>query len=114
MVASDTAYSAESPPVELSSAESSPTKLSSAESPPAKLSSAELSPTKPVPTMDLIPVTSKAMDHAPVTLLFQVMESLCDDFFPGRHLDFILEAVEIAVKQLTPQAQSKFMHALAG
>ncbi|KAF8248564.1 hypothetical protein K440DRAFT_642215 [Wilcoxina mikolae CBS 423.85] len=97
-------------PAELSSAESSPTKLSSAESPPAKLSSAESSPTKPFPTMDLIPVTSKTMDHAPATLPLQALESLCYGFFPDRHFDSIQEAVEIAVKELTPKDQSEFMH----
>ncbi|KAF8245004.1 hypothetical protein K440DRAFT_646635 [Wilcoxina mikolae CBS 423.85] len=95
MVAPDTADSAESPP---------------AKSPPAKLSSAESSPTNPFPTMDLIRVTSITMHHAPITLPFQVLESLCYGFFPDRHFDSIQEAVEVAVKELTPQDQSKFMH----
>ncbi|KAF8241920.1 hypothetical protein K440DRAFT_640836 [Wilcoxina mikolae CBS 423.85] len=103
MVAPDTA----------DSAESSPAKLSSAESPPAKLFSAKSSPTKPFPTMDLIPVTSKTtMDHAVATLPFQVLKSLCDSCFPYRHLDSIQEAVQITVKELTPQDQSKFMHSV--
>ncbi|KAF8247153.1 hypothetical protein K440DRAFT_644172 [Wilcoxina mikolae CBS 423.85] len=94
MVATDTTDSTKSPP---------------AMSPPTKLSSVESSPTKPFPTMDLIPVTSKTMDHVPVTLPFQVLESLCDGFFPDRYFDSNQEAVEIAVKELTTYDQSKFM-----
>jgi hypothetical protein len=61
--------------------------------------------------MDLVPTTSKAtMDLAPATLPSQALESLCDGFFPDRRFDSIQEAVEIAVKELTPQDQSKFMH----
>ncbi|KAF8243729.1 hypothetical protein K440DRAFT_636810 [Wilcoxina mikolae CBS 423.85] len=83
----------------------------SAKLPPAKLSSTESSPTKPFPTVDLIPVTSKTtIDHAPVTLPLQTLESLCDGFFPNRHFDSVQEAVEIVVKELTPQDQSKFIH----
>ncbi|KAF8242926.1 hypothetical protein K440DRAFT_638155 [Wilcoxina mikolae CBS 423.85] len=89
-----------------------PDTADSAESPPAKLSSAASSLTKPFPTMDLIPVTSKTMYHAPATLPFQALESLCDGFFPDRYLDSIQEEVEITVKKLTPQDQSKFMHSV--
>jgi hypothetical protein len=85
----------------------------SAESPPAKLSSAQSSPAKPFPTMDLVPTFSKAtMDFAPANLPSQALESLCDGFFPDRRFDSIQEAVEIAVKELTPQDQSKFMHSV--
>ncbi|KAF8253227.1 hypothetical protein K440DRAFT_643209 [Wilcoxina mikolae CBS 423.85] len=88
-----------------------PDTANSAESPPAKLSSTESSPTKPFPTMDLILVTSKTtMDHAPATLPLQVLESLCDGFFPDRHFDSIQEAVEITMKERTLQDQSKLMH----
>ncbi|KAF8245495.1 hypothetical protein K440DRAFT_646199 [Wilcoxina mikolae CBS 423.85] len=63
--------------------------------------------------MDLILVTSKTtMDHVPATLLFQVLESLYNGFSPGRHIDSIQEAVEIAMKELTPYDQSKFMHSI--
>ncbi|KAF8248754.1 hypothetical protein K440DRAFT_641857 [Wilcoxina mikolae CBS 423.85] len=73
MVTPDITDSAESPPDKLSSAKSPCARLSSAESPPTKLSSAESSLTKPFPTMDLIPVTSKTkMDHTPVTLPLQL------------------------------------------
>ncbi|KAF8516074.1 hypothetical protein BDD12DRAFT_985043 [Trichophaea hybrida] len=52
------------------------------------------------------------MDFAPATLPSQALESLCDGFFPDRRFDSIQEAVEIAVKELTPQDQSKFMHSV--
>ncbi|KAF8247800.1 hypothetical protein K440DRAFT_643435 [Wilcoxina mikolae CBS 423.85] len=71
---------------------------------PVKLSSAESSPTKLFPTMDLIPVTSKTtIDYAPATLPLQVLESLCDGFFLDRHFNYIHEAVEITMKELTLQ-----------
>ncbi|KAF8247185.1 hypothetical protein K440DRAFT_644105 [Wilcoxina mikolae CBS 423.85] len=88
-----------------------PDTADSAKSPAAKLSSAELSASRLFPTMDLIPVTSKTtMDHALATLPLQALESLCDGFFLDRYFDSIQEAVEIAIKELTPQDQSKFMH----
>ncbi|KAF8248413.1 hypothetical protein K440DRAFT_642597 [Wilcoxina mikolae CBS 423.85] len=108
MVAPDTTDFAKSTPDK-----SPPIKLSSPKSPPAKLSSTELSPTKPFPTMDLIPVTRKpTIDHAPATLPLQVLESLCDGFFSDRHFDSIQEEVEIVMKELTLQDQSKFMHGI--
>ncbi|KAF8244847.1 hypothetical protein K440DRAFT_635736 [Wilcoxina mikolae CBS 423.85] len=107
MIAPDITISTESPP-----AESPPAKLSSAESPPIKLSSAESSPTKPFPTLDLISVTSKTMDHVPQTLPFQGLESLCDGFFPDRYFVSIQEAVEITVNKLSPQDQWKFMYSI--
>ncbi|KAF8243478.1 hypothetical protein K440DRAFT_668652 [Wilcoxina mikolae CBS 423.85] len=105
MVAPDTADSAKSPPTK-----SPPAKLSTAKSRLAKLFSTEWSPTKPCPTINLIPVTCKIIDHAPATLPLQALENLCDGFFPDRHFDSIQEAVEITVKKLTLQDQSKFMH----
>ena len=63
--------------------------------------------------MDLVPTFSKAtMDFAPANLPSQALESLCDSFFPDRSFDSIQEAVEIAVKELTPQDLSKFMHSV--
>ncbi|KAF8242950.1 hypothetical protein K440DRAFT_638118 [Wilcoxina mikolae CBS 423.85] len=98
IVALDTANSAKSPPTMF---------------PPAKLSSVKSSPTKPFPTIDLILVTRKTtLDHAPATLPFQVLESLCDGFFPDRHFDSIQEAGEITMKELTQQDQWKFMHGI--
>ncbi|KAF8248622.1 hypothetical protein K440DRAFT_642137 [Wilcoxina mikolae CBS 423.85] len=61
--------------------------------------------------MDLIPVTSKiTMDQVPANLPIQVLKSLCDGFFLDRNFNSIQEAVEIAMKELTPQDQSKFIH----
>jgi hypothetical protein len=63
--------------------------------------------------MDLVSATNKAtMDLAPATLPSQVLESLYNGFFLDRHFDSIQEAVEIAVKELTPQDQSMFMHGI--
>ncbi|KAF8539861.1 hypothetical protein BDD12DRAFT_881578 [Trichophaea hybrida] len=82
-----------------------------AEWPPPKLSSAESSPAKLFPILDLVPSTSKAtMDLAPATLPSQALECLCDGVFPDRRFDSIQEAVQIAVRELTSQDQSKFMH----
>ncbi|KAF8243728.1 hypothetical protein K440DRAFT_636809 [Wilcoxina mikolae CBS 423.85] len=108
MVAPDTADLAKSPPAKSPSAKSPPTT-----SPSAKLSSIESSPIKPFPTLDLIPVTSNTtLDRAPANLPFQALESLYDGFFPDRYFNSIQEAVEIAVKKLTPHNQSKFMHGI--
>ncbi|KAF8241475.1 hypothetical protein K440DRAFT_642567 [Wilcoxina mikolae CBS 423.85] len=98
IVTPDTADSARSPP---------------AMSPPTKLSYGELSSTKPFHTMDLIPVTIKStMNNAPATLLCLVLESLFGPFFPDRHFHSIQQAVEIAMKKLTPHYWSKFRHGI--
>ncbi|KAF8243725.1 hypothetical protein K440DRAFT_636870 [Wilcoxina mikolae CBS 423.85] len=89
------------------------TKSPPAKSPPAKFSSAESSPPKTFSAMDHIAITSKTtLDHAPATLLFQALESVCNGLFLDRHFDSIQESVEIAMKELTPQDQSKFMHSV--
>jgi hypothetical protein len=63
--------------------------------------------------MDLVSANSKAtIDLAPATLPSQALDSLCDGFFLDRYFDSIQVAVDIAVKELTPQDQSKFMHDL--
>ena len=114
MVTPETTDSAELHSTKLSStdsAESHSAMLSSADSielRSAKLSSAELFPTKQFPTMDLIPATRKAtMDIASATLPFQALKSLCDSFFPDRYFNSIQEAVEITMKELTLEDQSK-------